>query len=75
MLDKIVLTFQIGLALVGAYQFLTFFGWYRPRNKQKFAPQKSFAVLVAAHNEEQVVGALIENLKSLITRKSSMTSS
>jgi cellulose synthase/poly-beta-1,6-N-acetylglucosamine synthase-like glycosyltransferase len=66
MLDKIVLTFQIGLALVGAYQFfLTFFGWYRPRNKQKFAPQKSFAVLVAAHNEEQVVGALIENLKAL----------
>ena len=54
------------LALIGAYQlFLTFFGWYRPKNKKMFAPQKSFAVLVAAHNEEQVVGALIENLKTL----------
>jgi len=61
-----MLVLQIGLAFVGAYQlFLTFFGWYRPRNKQQFAPQKTFAVLVAAHNEEQVVGALIDNLKEL----------
>jgi cellulose synthase/poly-beta-1,6-N-acetylglucosamine synthase-like glycosyltransferase len=66
MLDKVFLMLQIALALVGAYQlFLTFFGWYVPKRKQHFAPQKSFAVLVAAHNEEQVVGALIENLKNL----------
>lgn len=66
MLDKIMLAVQVFLALIGAYQlFLTFFGWYRPKNKKMVAPQKTFAVLVAAHNEEQVVGALIENLKTL----------
>ncbi|WP_284643953.1 glycosyltransferase family 2 protein [Paenibacillus silviterrae] len=66
MLDSILLGIQIVLAVIGAYQLLlTFFGWYRRKNKQRHAPQKSFAVLVAAHNEEQVVGALIENLKTL----------
>jgi cellulose synthase/poly-beta-1,6-N-acetylglucosamine synthase-like glycosyltransferase len=66
MLDKIFLALQVVLALIGGYQlFLTFFGWRRPKKTQQFEPQKSFAVLVAAHNEEQVVGALIENLKNL----------
>jgi cellulose synthase/poly-beta-1,6-N-acetylglucosamine synthase-like glycosyltransferase len=66
MLNQIMIVMQVLLGLVGAYQlFLTFFGWYRKKKKQHFAPQKSFAVLVAAHNEEQVVGALIENLKKL----------
>ncbi|MBP1993598.1 glycosyltransferase family 2 protein [Paenibacillus eucommiae] len=66
MLDKIIIVLQVVLALVGAYQlFLSFFGWHRPKKKQAFTPQKSFAVLIAAHNEEQVVGALIENLKNL----------
>ncbi|MFC0214512.1 glycosyltransferase family 2 protein [Paenibacillus chartarius] len=66
MLDNVVFGLQIVLAVIGAYQLgLTFFGWRRPKAKPKQAPQKSFAVLVAAHNEEQVVGALIENLKTL----------
>jgi cellulose synthase/poly-beta-1,6-N-acetylglucosamine synthase-like glycosyltransferase len=66
MLNQILIVMQVMLALVGAYQlFLTCFGWYRAKKKEHFAPQKSFAVLVAAHNEEQVVGALIENLKKL----------
>ncbi len=66
MLDSILLGLQILLAVIGGYQLLlSFFGWYRRKNKANHAPQKSFAVLVAAHNEEQVVGALIENLKTL----------
>lgn len=66
MLDKILLTLQLFLLFVGAYQlFLTFFGWYKAKSKKQFEPQKSFAVLIAAHNEEQVVGALIENLQNL----------
>lgn len=66
MLDNIILTMQILLALVGGYQLvLTFFGYYRKKKANDHAPQKSFAVLVAAHNEEAVVGALIENLKNL----------
>jgi cellulose synthase/poly-beta-1,6-N-acetylglucosamine synthase-like glycosyltransferase len=66
MLDRVLFVMQIVLALVGGYQlFLSFFGWYRKKAKIQYAPQKTFAILVAAHNEEQVVGALIENLKSL----------
>ena len=66
MLDHIVLALQLILALIGAYQLvLTFFGWVRKNNKKSFEPQKSFAILVAAHNEGKVVGALLENLKRL----------
>lgn len=66
MLDRIVFVLQIALALSGVYQVgLTFFGWARKNRKQNCRPEKSFAILVAAHNEEQVVGALIENLKRL----------
>jgi cellulose synthase/poly-beta-1,6-N-acetylglucosamine synthase-like glycosyltransferase len=66
MLDKVLLGIQTVLALIGGYQlFLTFFGWYRRKAQEQAEPQKSFAILVAAHNEEQVVGALIDNLKAL----------
>ncbi|MEV2607734.1 glycosyltransferase family 2 protein [Paenibacillus larvae] len=66
MLDTILLVMQIVLASVGVYQLvLTFFGWSLPKKKKEYEPQKSFAILVAAHNEEQVVGALLENLKHL----------
>ncbi|MEX2460531.1 MAG: glycosyltransferase family 2 protein [Paenibacillaceae bacterium] len=66
MFDHLLFAMQIMLALVGGYQlFLSIFGWYRKKNKTQHTPQKTFAILVAAHNEEQVVGALIENLKGL----------
>lgn len=66
MLNALVLGLQIFLAVVGAYQLvLSFFGYYYKNKKQYFEPEKTFAVFVAAHNEEQVVGALLENLKTL----------
>jgi len=66
LLDNILLITQIVLAVIGGYQLiLACFGWFRRKTKVHYEPQKSFAVLVAAHNEEQVVGALIENLKHL----------
>lgn len=66
MLDRILFVTQVVLSLIGLYQmFLTFFGWARNKKKTRFAPQKSFAIFVAAHNEGKVVGALIENLKNL----------
>ncbi|MHA0856603.1 glycosyltransferase family 2 protein [Paenibacillus sp. CMAA1364] len=65
-LDSIFVTIQVILAFVGLYQFaFSLFGLRRNKKKQIFAPNKSFAVLVAAHNEEQVVGALMDNLKNL----------
>lgn len=50
-------------AAVGVYQIiLSFFGWYRRKERVTRKPEKSFALIVAAHNEETVVGTLIENL-------------
>ena len=48
------------------YQFaFVFFGLRRTKRKQEHDAKKSFAVIVAAHNEEQVIGALLDNLKLL----------
>ena len=66
MINTIIILFQIFLAFVGVYQFsISLFGIVRKRSASQHKPQKSFAVLVAAHNEAQVVGALIDNLKNL----------
>lgn len=66
MTDAIFIALQLFLAAVGVYQFVfSLFGLVKRKKRQQFEPNKSFAVLVAAHNEEQVVGALMENLKQL----------
>ncbi|MGN7456455.1 glycosyltransferase family 2 protein [Paenibacillus pasadenensis] len=66
MASSIMIALQIFLAFVGIYQFgLALFGIVRKKKTIRHKPQKSFAILVAAHNEEKVVGALIENLNRL----------
>jgi cellulose synthase/poly-beta-1,6-N-acetylglucosamine synthase-like glycosyltransferase len=66
MTDALFVTLQVILAAIAVYQFaFSLFGLRKKKNKVQYAPQKSFAVLVAAHNEEEVVGALMENLKQL----------
>lgn len=66
MLDAIFVTLQVILAVIAVYQFaFSLFGLVRKKRKEHAAPEKTFAILVAAHNEEQVVGALMENLKQL----------
>ncbi|GKU75914.1 glycosyltransferase family 2 protein [Paenibacillus sp. L3-i20] len=62
----VFIMFQVVLISIAVYQFtLSLFGFMKNKSRKRHAPRKSFAVLVAAHNEEQVVGALIENLKKL----------
>lgn len=62
----VFIVLQIVLASIAVYQFtLSLFGFLKNTSRKRHAPRKSFAVLVAAHNEEQVVGALIDNLKKL----------
>ncbi|MFF2888981.1 glycosyltransferase family 2 protein [Paenibacillus sp. NPDC057967] len=62
----VFIIFQVVLACIAVYQFsLSLFGFMKNKSRKRHAPNKSFAVLVAAHNEEKVVGALIENLKKL----------
>lgn len=66
MFNGIVLVVQITLFAIGLYQLiLSFWGWKIRERRCVHPPVKSFAVLVAAHNEERVIGALIENLKAL----------
>ncbi|MEC0126725.1 MULTISPECIES: glycosyltransferase family 2 protein [Paenibacillus] len=66
MLDAIFVTLQVILALLAVYQFtFSLFGLIKKKKKNHYPATKSFAVLVAAHNEEQVIGALMENLKQL----------
>jgi len=62
----IFIVLQVIMASIAVYQFgLSLFGLKKNKSRKHHAPQKSFAVLVAAHNEEKVVGALIENLKKM----------
>lgn len=58
--------FQIGVfALMLYYLFIALFGFYKKKDKKVFKPQKKFAMLVAAHNEEVVIENLVESLKHL----------
>jgi cellulose synthase/poly-beta-1,6-N-acetylglucosamine synthase-like glycosyltransferase len=57
---------QVLTAAIGAYQVvLSLFGLWKKKETRKHPPVKSFAVLVAAHNEAEVIGPLIENLQEL----------
>ncbi|WEK55123.1 MAG: glycosyltransferase family 2 protein [Candidatus Cohnella colombiensis] len=63
MFNQLLLSLQALAAAIGVYQIvLSFFGWTHKKETITHQPTKSFAVLVAAHNEETVIGALIENL-------------
>ncbi|HHV71082.1 MAG TPA: glycosyltransferase family 2 protein [Clostridia bacterium] len=62
-LDYLLLPFQIVFLLFSSYYFiLSIFGFFKPKEKKDLKPEKSFALVVAAHNEEQVIGSLVENL-------------
>jgi cellulose synthase/poly-beta-1,6-N-acetylglucosamine synthase-like glycosyltransferase len=47
------------------YFVIAFFGLWHRKQKIIFAPQKTFCVIVAAHNEAQVIEPLVQNLKML----------
>lgn len=47
------------------YIIISFFGLYRKKDKADIPPQKKFAVLIAAHNEEIVIGNVIDSLNCL----------
>lgn len=44
---------------------ISFFGIVRRKDAKKADPEKSFALIVAAHNEEVVIGDIVESLKRL----------
>jgi len=60
--DIIMIPVQLIVVFFTLYYFvLAFFGLFRVQKKIVSPPEKTFAVLVAAHNEENVIGQLIDN--------------
>lgn len=62
------LLFQYALLPVCIYQLvISMFGWIRRKevSADEFKPEKKFAIVVAAHNEEAVVGNIVRNLSSI----------
>ncbi len=65
-MDIIMIPIQIIVALFTIYYLvLALFGIWRRRETKILTPKNKFALIIPAHNEEQVIGALIENLYML----------
>ncbi|MBC2579001.1 glycosyltransferase family 2 protein [Clostridium sp. DJ247] len=47
------------------YLCISFFGIYKRKDDKEVKPNKSFALVVAAHNEEIVIGDIVDSLKNL----------
>ena len=64
--DIVMVPLQIIILLFTLYYFfIGFCGMWRWKENKILTPQKTFAVIVAAHNESAVIGQLLQNLKSL----------
>lgn len=62
----IMIPVQIIIIFFTFYYFvLAMFGLYRKREKKILTPEKSFALVVSAYNEEAVIGQLVDNLLKL----------
>ncbi|MET3726981.1 cellulose synthase/poly-beta-1,6-N-acetylglucosamine synthase-like glycosyltransferase [Fictibacillus halophilus] len=51
------------LSFWGYWVVISLFGFGRPRQQKQHGPEKRFLILIPAHNEERVIGSLIQNLK------------
>lgn len=66
MFDYVMIPIQLVIFFFTIYYFvIAFFGVWKRHETKILTPKKTFAVLVAAHNEEQVIGQLVDNLKRL----------
>lgn len=58
--------FQIFVfVIISYYLVLGIFGFFRKEEKKDYQPKNKFALLIAAHNEEVVIGSLIESMLKL----------
>jgi len=56
---------QISVFIIGCYFFsISIFGWIKRKedNANNYPPKKKFALVVAAHNEELVIGHVVDSL-------------
>ncbi|WP_097025585.1 glycosyltransferase family 2 protein [Clostridium peptidivorans] len=56
---------QVVFTISMYYLCISFFGIWRKKDNTKVNPQKSFALIVAAHNEEIVIGNIVDSLHGL----------
>lgn len=64
--DIIMIPMQIIIVFFTLYYFIiAFFGMWRKKEKKIVKPESTFAIIIAAHNEEQVIAPLLENLHVL----------
>ena len=62
-----------GLSLWGAWYLITgLMSWRRPMDYGRHPARTRFAVLIAARNEQEVIGPLVDSLLRQDTRKSCM---
>jgi cellulose synthase/poly-beta-1,6-N-acetylglucosamine synthase-like glycosyltransferase len=65
-IEGLFIGFSSTVGVVSTYQTLiSCSGLFRKKEQVTHEPQKTFAVLIAAHNESAVIAPLIENLKQL----------
>ena len=65
-LDLIMIPIQVIIVYYSIYYFvLAVCGMWRRKEKKNYTPKNTFAIIVCAHNEEAVVGQLVENLTIL----------
>lgn len=63
---NVTFVFQIVVFIFTLYYLgLSFFGLYKKSQYNKYEPNKSFALVVAAHNEQFVIAKIIESLKKI----------
>ncbi|WP_067932054.1 glycosyltransferase family 2 protein [Alicyclobacillus kakegawensis] len=63
LLNTLYLLMQLFTGVIGVYQILTsLFGVWHRKRPITFHPQKRFAVIIPAHNEERVIGPLVDSL-------------
>ncbi|GAA0722192.1 glycosyltransferase family 2 protein [Clostridium malenominatum] len=59
-------TVTIAVYIISMYYLvISFFGIWRKKDKEALPPKKSFALVVAAHNEEVVIGNIVQSLHNL----------
>ena len=67
--DVVMVPLQIIIFLFTVYFFfIGFFGLWRFKEDKITTPEKKMAVIVAAHNEQAVIGQLVENLQHKISK-------
>lgn len=64
-LNVVYVIMQIFTGVIGVYQIaMSVFGIWHRKEKVIHQPEKKFAVVIPAHNEDRVIGPLIDSLKA-----------